>query len=207
MVEVTNGTTETTNGTSETTNNAAEVISSASEVTNGTTESTDSTTETTSDTTTNVSDGTTAGLKSAVIRTAGQETVYVYEPLALIKSCSIEVQQDTLETASPISDRWKEFVPSTLSWTLQTNSLTFANYSDVRVLLDAMANGTILHLRFFTKEALSKTDPLTGETTKYAFFSCHGDVLVEQATITGTVGSLTTVAATFRGVGELVIRN
>lgn len=48
-------------------------------------------------------------------------------PLAASKSCTINTNADTIETSSPLQDKWRTYIPSMKSWSLTTNHLVVSN--------------------------------------------------------------------------------
>ena len=96
-------------------------------------------------------------------------------------TCDIEVNAETIETASPTSGSWREFVTGRKEWTISVSYLV-ANTRD---------------------DLLSVGDNVVLAVGDRTGTELQGHAIVERVHITGNVGDIVKGQFVFRGNGEL----
>ena len=107
--------------------------------------------------------------------------------IAAAKSCSLKVQQNFIEACSPISGRTKKKIPTDYSWDLSCDCL-MATPSYADSIVEMVKNGTMVTIQFYD---------LTLGMYRY------GNAYVANATIDGSVGSLSKLSISLTGSEEL----
>lgn len=103
------------------------------------------------------------------------------------KSCEISIKGDQIETASPTTGEWRDFIAGRKEWSVTCGHLIPASGTPLKSNA-AMVN-TVVTL-------IIETD-MTGDTLT-------GQAIVEAWKASGTVGNLATGTFQFRGKGALV---
>lgn len=108
--------------------------------------------------------------------------------VAAARSCRITMDVESIEMAGVDSGKFKYYVAAMSSWSIQVDKLV----SNVRSLFEDV--GDMVTLSFVVRDEYGNLmgDRMTGEG------------FIKSASISATVGSLTTGSITFRGSGELV---
>lgn len=110
--------------------------------------------------------------------------------IAASKSCTVEVSGDTVETSNAASGKWKNFIPSYLSWKVSTTHLVpYTSASDTPI-----------------KEMLArvgKTFTLTLSVNDLSSDTVSGSAICTDCKITATRGNLVQGSFTFKGSGSL----
>jgi predicted secreted protein len=106
--------------------------------------------------------------------------------IAGAKSCEISIKGDQIETASPITGEWRDFIAGRKEWSVTCGHLIPASGTPLKSNA-AMVN-TVVTL-------IIETD-MTGDTLT-------GQAIVETWKASGTVGNLATGTFQFRGKGAL----
>lgn len=71
--------------------------------------------------------------------------------IAAQRSCSPNIQQDTIEVCSPVSGPWKEFIPGTIGWDVSCEGLIYApEYADE--LMDVLTRRQKVRLSYYDPE-------------------------------------------------------
>jgi hypothetical protein len=107
--------------------------------------------------------------------------------IAAAKSCSLKMQQNFIEACSPTSGRTKKKIPSDYSWDLSCDCL-MATPAYADSIVDMVKNGTMVTIQFYD---------LTLGLYRY------GNAYVANATIDGSVGSLSKLSISLTGSEEL----
>lgn len=107
--------------------------------------------------------------------------------IAGAKSCEISIKGDQIETASPTTGEWRDFIAGRKEWSVTCGHLIPASGTPLKSNA-AMVN-TVVTL-------IIETD-MTGDTLT-------GQAIVETWKASGTVGNLATGTFQFRGKGVLV---
>lgn len=107
--------------------------------------------------------------------------------IAGAKSCEISIKGDQIETASPTTGEWRDFIAGRKEWSVTCGHLIPASGTPLKSNA-AMVN-TVVTL-------IIETD-MTGDTLT-------GQAIVETWKASGTVGNLATGTFQFRGKGALV---
>ena len=107
--------------------------------------------------------------------------------IAGAKSCEISIKGDQIETASPTTGEWRDFISGRKEWSVTCGHLIPAIGTPLKSNA-AMVN-TVVTL-------IVETD-MTGDTLT-------GQAIVETWKASGTVGNLATGTFQFRGKGALV---
>lgn len=107
--------------------------------------------------------------------------------IAGAKSCEISIKGDQIETASPTTGEWRDFISGRKEWSVTCGHLIPAIGTPLKSNA-AMVN-TVVTL-------IIETD-MTGDTLT-------GQAIVETWKASGTVGNLATGTFQFRGKGALV---
>jgi len=107
--------------------------------------------------------------------------------IAGAKSCEISIKGDQIETASPTTGEWRDFIAGRKEWSVTCGHLIPAIGTPLKSNA-AMVN-TVVTL-------IIETD-MTGDTLT-------GQAIVETWKASGTVGNLATGTFQFRGKGALV---
>ena len=107
--------------------------------------------------------------------------------IAAAKSCSFKIQQNFIEACSPTSGRTKKKIPTDYSWDMSCDCL-MATPAYADSIVEMAKNGTELTVRFFD--------------TTYGI-NRIGKVYVANATIDGSVGSLSKLSISLTGSEEL----
>lgn len=128
----------------------------------------------------------TPGFKGAVKIKNGAEYVKVAE----IKSYSISVSRDTIETTSFDSNGWQEIIPSFASWegSMDAN-WDLQGGSTQELLYRTLLDGTIAELEFYVDES---------KQLKYV-----GQAYVTGSEVSAEVSDVVSVTFNFTGVGPL----
>lgn len=107
--------------------------------------------------------------------------------IAAQRTCNLNIQQDTIETCSPVSGAWREYIPSTLGWDVSCDGLIYApEYADE--LMEVLTSRQKVRLSYYDLE-------LRIVRSGYAIPTG----LQEGADI----GSLATYSLSFQGSGKL----
>ena len=107
--------------------------------------------------------------------------------IAGAKSCEISIKGDQIETASPTTGEWRDFIAGRKEWSVTCGHLIPASGTPLKSNA-AMVN-TVVTL-------IIETD-MTGDTLT-------GQAIVETWKASGAVGNLATGTFQFRGKGALV---
>ena len=107
--------------------------------------------------------------------------------IAAAKSCSFKIQQNFIEACSPTSGRTKKKIPTDYSWDLSCDCL-MATPAYADSIIDMAKNGTMVTIQFYD---------LTLGLYRY------GNAYVANATIDGSVGSLSKLSISLTGSEEL----
>ena len=68
--------------------------------------------------------------------------------IAAQRTCSLNMQQDTIEVCSPVSGPWREYIPSTLGWNVSCDGLIYApEYADE--LMDVLTSRQKVRLSYY----------------------------------------------------------
>ncbi len=107
--------------------------------------------------------------------------------IAAQRTCNLNIQQDTIEVCSPVSGPWREYIPSTLGWTVSCDGLIYApEYADE--LMEVLISRQKVRLSYYDPE-------LRIVRSGYAI-----PTGLQQG---ASISSLATYALTFQGSGEL----
>lgn len=107
--------------------------------------------------------------------------------IAAQRTCSLNMQQDTIEVCSPVSGPWREYIPGTLGWNVSCDGLIYEpEYADE--LMDVLTRRQKVRLSYYDPE-------LRIVRSGYAIPT----VLQEGASIS----DLASYSLTFQGSGEL----
>lgn len=110
--------------------------------------------------------------------------------IAMSKSCTITVNADTIEYASPDQGKWKYYLAGRKSWSISTTHLVKADTKDATPLKEALARvGKSYTLR--VTNSACPNDTVTGKAN------------VTSAKVTATNGNLAQGSFTFKGSGPL----
>lgn len=135
---------------------------------------------------------------------------YGGKPIALGKSCSIDISAETLDTSNKMSGNWKEFLTGQLSYTISSESLLtystaaadnnvdLSKYSTFNDFIKLMAARTPVEFEIATSK-----DANEDFAVKSKFLS--GTAIITQATVTANSGELTTCSIQLQGSGELTV--
>lgn len=136
------------------------------------------------------------------------------KPLALGKSCSLEITAETLDTSNKMSGNWKESLVGKLSFSLNSDALlTYSDKSSVPELANVSKFGDLMSamvarepISFTLSEINKKAGATAAETTfeKGKDF-VSGKVVITQLSVTADDGQLTTCSVQLQGTGELKI--
>lgn len=107
--------------------------------------------------------------------------------IAAAKSCSLKVQQNFIEACSPTSGRTKKKIPTDYSWDLSCDCL-MATPAYADSIVEMVKNGTMVTIQFYD---------ITLGLYRY------GNAYVVNATIDGSVGSLSKLSISLTGSEEL----
>lgn len=137
------------------------------------------------------------------------ELTFNAKPLALGKSCSLEITAETLDTSNKMSGNWKEFLVGKLSFSLNSDALlTYSDTSSVPELADVSKFGDLLATmvkRNPISFALSQISKVEGGGFAKDFDFVSGRVVITQLSVTGDDGQISTCSVQLQGTGELAI--
>lgn len=122
------------------------------------------------------------------------------KPYGASTGCTLDVQTDTVETAS--QSLAKTLIPGRYSWTMSVEALydVAADGTDFQTrLLRAQLSGTKLRMRMAESFDTRPLEP-TREHIEY-----EGDVYVTSFSINAPVGGYANARVTLAGTGELII--
>lgn len=130
-------------------------------------------------------------------------------PLALGKSCSLEITAETLDTSNKMSGNWKEFLVGQLSFSVNSDALM--TYSDKNKQIADLANvckfGDLLATMVkrnpipFKLSEITKVEGAISEGINLV----EGRVIITQLSVQADTGQITTCAVSLQGTGELKI--
>ena len=131
------------------------------------------------------------------------------KPVAFAKSCSIEIQADTIDTSNKMSLNWKEFLTSKLSYTISCDSLVtyqpsaegtdpLNNVYTYADLLNAMVARDLISF----KVAKTKENDDT-YASEVEYFS--GSAIITSLNLSAPAEDLCTCSISLQGSGELSI--
>jgi len=106
--------------------------------------------------------------------------------IAGAKSCEIIIKGDQIETASPITGEWRDFIAGRKEWSVTCGHLIPASGTPLK------SNAAMVN----TEVTLTIETDMTGDTLT-------GQAIVETWKASGTVGNLATGTFQFRGKGAL----
>ena len=131
------------------------------------------------------------------------------KPVAFAKSCSIEIQADTIDTSNKMSLNWKEFLTSKLSYTISCDSLVtykataegtdplskVYTYAD---LLDAMVARDLV--TFKIAKTAENDESYAAETEYFT-----GTAIITNLSLSAPAEDLCTCTISLQGSGELIV--
>ena len=112
--------------------------------------------------------------------------------LAASKSCTVNVQAKTIETASPTQGRWTNYIFGLMSWSLSTTHL-------VKAPADPATGHPLRDLALRVGQAYDLTLTIDGFTAD----TLHGSALCTSFKVTATRGNLIQCSLEFKGNGPL----
>ena len=107
--------------------------------------------------------------------------------LACSKSCSLNVETEFLETCSPTSGTWREYLPTIKSWGASVDTLV-AKMSDHKRLLQLQDSNTLLACCFYDSDLQE-------------FY--RGNCYIKNLQLKASVGGLATMSVTIQPTGKL----
>lgn len=107
--------------------------------------------------------------------------------IAAQRTCSLNLQQDTIEVCSPVSGPWRDYIPSTIGWDVQVGGL-ITSPEHAEELIDMLTARNKVRLSFYDPE-------LRIVRSGYA--------IPTNLPIGADIHSLATYSLTFQGCGEL----
>lgn len=133
------------------------------------------------------------------------------KPVAFAKSCSIEIQADTIDTSNKMSLNWKEFLTSKLSYTINCESLVtykasvksedplskVYTYAD---LLDAMVKRELVSFKI--AKTAEDDDTYAAETEYFT-----GTAIITNLSLSAPAEDLCTSSISLQGSGELAVKD
>lgn len=112
------------------------------------------------------------------------------ETIAACKSCSIKMDGELIEVASPTSSVFKEFIPGRVTWSVSSSHLVTHGI----MLSAASLINKVVQLKFmFSENELHTADGVV----------MYGSAIINQCRIEATKGNLAQGSFTFQGTGEL----
>ena len=105
--------------------------------------------------------------------------------LAASKSCTVNVQAKTIETASPTQGRWTNYIFGLISWSLSTTHL-------VKAPADPATGHPLRDLAL-----------RVGQSYDFTADTLHGSALCTSFKVTATRGNLIQCSLEFKGNGPL----
>ena len=137
------------------------------------------------------------------------ELTFKDKPLALGKSCSLEITAETLDTSNKMSGNWKEYLVGKLSFSLNSDALlTYSDKASVPELADVSKFGDLLSTmvqRNPISFALSQITKVEGGGFSKDFDFVSGKVVITSLSTTADDGQLATCTVQLQGTGELKI--
>lgn len=131
------------------------------------------------------------------------------KPVAFAKSCSIEIQADTIDTSNKMSLNWKEFLTSKLSYSISCDALvTYSPSADsgdplskvytYADLLNAMVERN--PIEFKVAKTAENDDTYAAEVE---YFS--GSAIITNLSLSAPAEDLCTCSISLQGSGELSV--
>lgn len=111
------------------------------------------------------------------------------DALAASKSCTINLKAETMEVSSPTQGKYREYIPSYMTWSLSTSHLVVTNNKT-----DTPIKDFVLHVGETYNIKVGRRDD-TGD-------AMEGEAICTESKITATRGNLATGSFSFKGTGE-----
>lgn len=120
----------------------------------------------------------------------GKDVILSIDEIAVAgaRSCELNVEQDFIQVCSPVSGRWRDFIPSTIGWTASIDMLATTMANPKAWLAEMKRSQTPLTMRYYD--------------TKMGMYQV-GEVWISNWQNGAQVGSLATFSVQLQGKGEL----
>lgn len=125
-----------------------------------------------------------------VVTASNVETVY--KVVASCKSCSIQIDSETIEISSPTSDIYKDYIPKRKGWKVSCNYLVSDTENDITSLLNHVGGKYLLQV----SQMDGSGHAVSGQTLR-------GYAICTSCQMSAQVGNLLSGSFEFQGAGEL----
>lgn len=124
------------------------------------------------------------------MKVQGKDVILSIDEIAVAgaRSCELNVEQDFIQVCSPVSGRWRKYIPSTIGWTASVDMLAVTMDEQEKWLEEMKSSHTPLTMRYYD--------------TKVRMYQV-GEVWISNWQNGAQVGSLATFSVQLQGNGEL----